>query len=267
MSNTVEQAGATDLEHLLRLCDPQLDPLFWPSSRPSALSAWHGHVPFAHWLVTAARPSTVVELGTHAGTSYSAFCEAVLRSTLPARCFAIDTWEGDEHSGHYGEEIFNDLKRFNDGRYGRFSTLIRAPFDAAAETFPAASIDLLHIDGLHTYEAVKHDFETWLPKLSPRAVVLLHDTAVHMAGFGVAKLWAELQTLHPAFSFSHCYGLGVLAVGAQVAASVAALCRLGEPEAQRVRARFERIGEAHELRVALLTMARRAQQNPPISAP
>jgi len=254
-------AEAPGWDALLRLCDPQLDPLFWPSSRPTVLSAWHGHVPFAHWLVAATRPATIVELGTHAGGSYAAFCEAVLRCGLTARCFAIDTWEGDEHAGHYGEAVFNDLKRFHDGRYGNFSTLIRASFDAAAKDFSASSVDLLHIDGLHTYEAVKHDFEIWLPEMSSRGVMLFHDIAMHKDGFGVDKLWSELQTLYPSFSFAHCYGLGVLAVGAEAPASVAALCRLGETEAQRVRARFERLGETHELHAALLMARLRVQQN------
>jgi hypothetical protein len=53
------------------------------------------------------------------------------------------------------------------------------------------------------------------------------------------------------FAFTHCYGLGMLAVGEAVHPSVAALCRLGEAEAARVRARFARLGEAHELRQLL----------------
>lgn len=252
---------AAELDALLRLCDPKLDPLFWPSSRPFALSAWYGHVPFAYWLVTSARPATIVELGTHGGASYSAFCEAVLRSGLTTRCFAVDTWEGDEHSGRYGEDVFNDLKQFHDGRYGHFSTLIRTSFDEAAIQFSADSIDLLHIDGLHTYQAAKHDFETWLPRMSGRGVVLFHDIEVHKDGFGVDRLWQELRQSYRSFSFTHCFGLGVLAVGAQVSRAVAALCGSGEADAQNLRARFERIGEAHELRAALFMTTLRARQN------
>lgn len=255
------QAKAAELDDLLHLCDSKLDPLFWPSSRPFALSAWYGHVPFAYWLVTSAGPATIVELGTHGGASYSAFCEAVLRSGLATRCFAVDTWEGDEHAGRYGEDVFNDLKQFHDGRYGHFSTLLRTSFDAAAVQFSAGSIDLLHIDGLHTYEAAKHDFETWLPRMSGRGIVLFHDVEVHKVGFGVDRLWQELQQSYPAFSFTHCFGLGVLAVGAQVPPAVASLCGLGEADAQKVRARFERIGEAHELRAALFTATLRARQS------
>ena len=69
---------------------------FFRPSRLGAPSAWYGHVPFGYWLVGQARPRLVVELGTHAGVSYSAFCDAVLDHRLPARCFAVDTWQGDD---------------------------------------------------------------------------------------------------------------------------------------------------------------------------
>ncbi len=222
----------------------ELSPLFWRPARVGLVSAWWEHVPFGQWLVAAIRPRTLVELGTHNGVSYGAFCEAVVREGLDTQCSAIDTWQGDEHAGHYAESVFSELKVFHDAHYGSFSTMIRSTFDGAIEYFADGSIDLLHIDGLHSYEAVHHDFESWFPKLSDRAVVLFHDTNVRTGDFGVWRLWGELQERFPSFSFVHGNGLGVLAVGESVPSVVKELCSISElTRLNAIRERFALIGE------------------------
>jgi hypothetical protein len=221
------------------------DWLFWRPSRLRVGSAWVGHIPFAHWLVVAARPRLVVELGTYRGASYGGFCEAVLRGGQPTKCFAVDTWTGDDHAGHYGDQVYDEFLRFNERRYGRFSTALRMTFDDAAGRFADGTIDLLHIDGYHTYEAVRHDFETWRPKLSDRALVLFHDTAEREADFGVWKLWEELRGGFAGFEFLHSHGLGVLRVGSTHQSRVQALFDLeSKSEVAKVRASFASLGEA-----------------------
>ncbi|WP_324715464.1 glycosyltransferase [Carboxydochorda subterranea] len=194
------------------------------------------------WLVDVLRPRVLVELGTHGGDSYCAFCQAVRELGLSTRCYAVDTWRGDPHSGYYGPEVLADLRAHHDPLYGHFSTLIQATFDEAVTQFPDASIDLLHIDGYHVYEAVKHDFETWLPKMSERGVVLLHDTQVKEREFGVWKLWSELQGRYPSFEFHHGYGLGVVAVGSDYPSGLRALLDASPEEADRVRQVFAQLG-------------------------
>lgn len=188
--------------------------LFW---RPTyiAQSAWLEHIPFAFWLVESLRPRKIVELGTHYGSSYFSFCQAVTKLDLETLCFAVDTWGGDEHAGLYGEEVYGQVSEYNQQHYSSFSTLIRSTFDQALAHFPQGSIDLLHIDGLHTLDAVRHDFESWLPKLSDRAVVIMHDTNVRERGFGVFQLLDELKQQYPHFEFAHGHGLGVIGVGSE----------------------------------------------------
>lgn len=137
-------------------------------------NAWVGHLPFAAWMIQEVSPKIFVELGTHSGNSYFSFCQSVVEADLSTKCYAVDTWQGDEHAGHYGDEIFAKVNAHHQEHFAGFSRLLRMTFDDALTYFADESIELLHIDGLHTYEAVRHDFETWLPKLAPGAVVILN---------------------------------------------------------------------------------------------
>src|SRR5215831_18190344 len=134
-------------------------------------SGWTEHTPLAMLLIELLQPRVVVELGTQHGVSYCAFCQAVQELKLATRCYAVDTWIGDAHATHYKEATYRELFAYH-RRYESFSTLLRMTFDQALPYIAEASVDLLHIDGLHTYDAVKHDYQTWHPKLSERGIVL-----------------------------------------------------------------------------------------------
>jgi hypothetical protein len=229
---------------------PADNPLCFVGPRRLALSAWIQHVPFGMYLVDLLRPASIVELGTRNGISYCAFCQAVERLGIVAECVAVDSWKGDAHTGAYGPSVLAELRLHHDPLYGGFSRLQQGTFDDAARDFAPRSIDLLHIDGLHTYEAVQHDFETWLPKMSPRGVVLLHDIAERDRDFGVWRFWERASARHPSFAFFHGHGLGVLGVGRELPEAVTDLLQLSEERAAEVRGFFRRRGTAVVLRLA-----------------
>ena len=219
--------------------DEILEPLFL-----SNIDSWHGHIPFAFELIKNLKPKRFVELGTHKGDSYLAFCQAVKYYQTNTECFSVDTWQGDEHAGAYGENIYETLATYHDERYHTFSSLLKMKFDEALPSIENGSIDLLHIDGLHTYEAVKYDFETWLPKLSNRGVVLFHDTVVKYGNFKVWQLWDELLEQYPGFGFSHSYGLGVLAVGSEAPEWIKDVCTLPPEQLEIWKKKFVFYGRA-----------------------
>lgn len=186
-----------------------LRPAFWPIKCLTP-SAWAGHIPFMFCLVAALKPRRYVELGTHHGASFFAACQAAQRASPESECVAVDTWIGDEHAGFYGDSIFDTFQQQLKHHFSDIGEHLRCTFDEAVANFEPGSIDLLHIDGLHTYEAVKHDFETWKDRLTPDGVVIFHDVNVHERDFGVWELWTEVREQYPTMTLPHSHGLGVL---------------------------------------------------------
>lgn len=213
----------------------------------SRYSEWLGHIPFGMLLVDLLRPKIIVELGVQLGISYCSFCQAVQTLSIDAKCFGVDTWAGDAHTGAYESTVLDTLRKFHDPLYGQFSKLVQTTFDEAVAQFDDHSIDLLHIDGYHTYEAVSHDYETWINKVSPGGVVLFHDTHVREKDFGVYRFWDEVRSGSPNFEFTHSRGLGVLAVGLPESTELAAFLSADNDVASLYRSFFERLGQVIEV--------------------
>ncbi len=173
------------------------------------VGAWTPHLHFAYDLVAVLKPRLLVELGVDRGESYFAFCQSASENQTGTRCFGVDTWRGDQHAGGYDETTFAQVSAHNRANYEAFSTLIRASFEDALEKFEADSIDLLHVDGLHTESAARHDIDSWMPKLRPGGIILLHDVDVRGRDFGVWKVWAALQERGRSWTFHDGPGLGV----------------------------------------------------------
>ena len=173
------------------------------------VGAWTSHLHFAYDLVAALRPALLVELGVDRGESYFTFCQSAAENQTGSRCFGIDTWRGDQHAGGYDETTFTQVREHNQLHYQAFSTLLRSTFDEGLVHFRDESIDILHLDGLHTEAAVRHDIESWLPKIRPGGILLLHDVRVRSKHFGVWKIWAELQSQSRSSTFAEGPGLGV----------------------------------------------------------
>jgi hypothetical protein len=211
-------------------------------------SAWIEHAPFAFWLCEALRPRRFIELGTHYGYSYFAFCQAIDRLGLGTTAYAVDTWQGDEQAGLYDESVSRAVAERNGEKYSAFSTLLCSTFNDALRYFANGSVDLLHIDGGHHYDDVAHDFATWRPKLTEDAVVLFHHTSVREREFGAWKFFTEVAAQHPSFQFSHGHGLGVLAPGDRMPRLLAPLLHASPETADQIRAIYAALGNALTVR-------------------
>ena len=168
-------------------------------------SAWgdgnvQGHVLFVDWLIEEMKPKVTVDLGIDYGYSLIAFAH-----NNPGKVYGIDGFEGDEWTG--SRNTYDQVSGHVTNLQLNNVTLIKGFFDDVVKTWDT-KIDLLHIDGFHSYEAVKNDFEKWSGFVNSTGVILFHDTDSHDSRFGVKQFFSEIDMpKHELFGFQ---GLGIV---------------------------------------------------------
>ena len=172
---------------------------------------WEGHRDFAYDLLQFVRPERLVELGSQYGCSLFSFCQAVRDFKLNTEINAVDMWSGDIGAEITGEEVYALVKKTAATYYPEVNLhLFQMCFDDARPNFADNSIDILHIDGGHTFEDVEHDFTTWLPKLKENGIVLFHDVYSPIDQ-GSCDHWEKTKKEYDCyFDFTHSCGLGIL---------------------------------------------------------
>lgn len=179
-------------------------------------SPWSGHRRFVYDLVANIRPECIVELGSYYGCSAFTFLQALKDFDMKSYFYAIDTWEGDSFTENdYKENIYDSYKNIQEKLFaGQNAIMKRMTFDKACCDFEEESIDLLHIDGSHTYEDCRHDFEKWFSKVSKKGIILFHDISDDRLDgelLGSHLFWQEIKEQFPfTLEFPYSFGLGVL---------------------------------------------------------
>lgn len=194
------------------------DPLFQCDNLNSDMlkyAPWSGHRNFVYDLVSAFEPAVIAELGSHYGCSAFTFAQAVKDRGLDTAMYFVDTWEGDDFTKKYDNDVYTVfLKTVNEFYSDININMLRMTFDEAVGKFEDGSVDLLHIDGSHYYDDVKRDFESWLPKVSENGIIMLHDVSSDIVlgdEMGSHKFWLELKKEYKyTFEFDFSWGLGLI---------------------------------------------------------
>lgn len=166
-------------------------------------SAWEGHGRFAMHLVEKINPKIVVDLGVEYG--YSTFCFAYHNI---GTVYGIDWFQGDAHAGFNDDSFQTTFETYTElaSKFGISNIkIVKGEFTEIAKTWDK-TIDILHIDGLHTYEAVKHDFETWTRFCHNESIILFHDTVSYP--YTVGRFFNEIGGGYKIDKLDSC-GLGI----------------------------------------------------------
>jgi predicted O-methyltransferase YrrM len=132
--------------------------------------------------------NVVLEIGTAHGGTYWTWCRL---ATPTAHLVSIDFPGDDEWSAR--------LRRCP--RATQAQTLIRAdshdPETIRSLEGLKGSVDLLFIDGDHSYDGVRADFEDYAPLVRPGGLIAFHDVdSTNHPASQVDRLWARLRDVY-----------------------------------------------------------------------
>jgi Predicted O-methyltransferase len=166
-------------------------------------------------LIQQRKPRVIVEIGTANGGTLFAWCAL---AHPQAMVISIDL-PGGIHGGGYPYWKSFIYRRF--AQSGQTLHLLRADshlsgtLNLLKTLLPPEGIDFLFIDGDHTYEGVKADFEMYSPLVRRGGLLALHDICVHPPAMNchVDKFWQEIRQRHKSWEFIENPNQGGFGIG------------------------------------------------------
>ncbi len=177
---------------------PDLSPLGQTVTGTAGASGMAGHALFLYNLVLGLRARWVVEIGLGPGDSTSVFLLALSRTD--GRLVSIDIAPQPVAEAKVGPLGLRD----------RWEFLLEASEVAAKHWPPGRPIEVLLIDGKHSYGQVKLEHRLYRPLVRPGGFMLFHDSENIR---GVRRFVREVACREGAVQFPFCNGLFVTRVG------------------------------------------------------
>lgn len=144
--------------------------------------------------VESLRPKLILEIGTNNGGTLFLWTRVAAED---AEIISVDL-PGGEFGGGYPAWKAPFYRSF--ALWQQRIHLIRGDSHAAAsldqvrEQLHGRALDLLFIDGDHTYEGVKRDYEMYRPLVRPGGLIAFHDIAEHLdQTCQVRTFWLEVE--------------------------------------------------------------------------
>lgn len=140
----------------------------------------------------------ILEIGSYIGASACCF-GAALKKAGSEKIICVDTWNNDamtEGNRDTWQEFQNNTVNYKDRIIA-----IRGYSTAVVDEVAAhvKSLDLLFIDGDHSYKGVKADWEAYKRFLSPGSIAVFHDS-----GWAVGVKRVIEEDVKPLVSSSDC---------------------------------------------------------------
>lgn len=165
--------------------------LEWPGGRLRPTQATD-EILWLLGLLEERRPSTIVEIGTDEGGTLFLWTRV---AAPDASLVAVDA----RPLGLLGRRSPYAVVRRGLARERQHIDVVMpadsqspATVDRVKKLLGGRAVDFLFIDGDHSYDGVKRDFELWSPLVRPGGIVALHDTKPDHPT-GVPRFWAELK--------------------------------------------------------------------------
>ena len=146
-------------------------------------------------IVAGLRPKVVLEIGTEKGGTLFLFTRI---ADLEAKIISIDL-PGGPFGGGYPRWKIPLYKSFS--KEGQRIYLLRRDshnprtLEEVKRISSGYKVDFLFIDGDHTYEGIKRDFEMYSPLIRKGGIIAFHDICQHppKTGCEVNRFWNEIK--------------------------------------------------------------------------